>query len=107
LLVNDVWGGDALAQWGTPFWEQNIEKGLLMQQRAVLSHLITARFAAPLLVERGAGLIVEITDGEGPWYRGSVFYDLAKSSSIRLAFALAQELRPKGVAALSLTPGFL
>ena len=107
ILVNDVWGGDELTEWGTPFWELSIEKGLLMQQRAVHSHIITSRYAAPLMVERRQGLIVEITDGATPRYRGSLFYDLAKTSVIRLAFAMAEELRPHQVSALALTPGFL
>jgi NAD(P)-dependent dehydrogenase (short-subunit alcohol dehydrogenase family) len=107
LLVNDVWGGDELAEWGLPFWEQSLQKGLLMQQRAVHSHIITARYAAPLMVRQGHGLIIEITDGDTPDYRGNFFYDLAKSSNIRLAQAMAEELRPHGVTALALTPGFL
>ena len=107
LLVNDIWGGDALSEWGTPFWELSPEKGLLMQQRAVHSHIITARYAAPLMVRQGHGLIIEITDGETLDYRGNLFYDLAKVSNIRLAYAMAEELRPHGVTALALTPGFL
>jgi NAD(P)-dependent dehydrogenase (short-subunit alcohol dehydrogenase family) len=107
VLVNDVWGGDALTEWGTPFWELSLEKGLLMLERAVHSHIITSRYGAPLLVERGQGLIVEITDGEALDYRGNLFYDLVKTSVIRLAFGMAEELRPHNVAALAVTPGFL
>jgi NAD(P)-dependent dehydrogenase (short-subunit alcohol dehydrogenase family) len=107
LLVNDVWGGDALTEWGVPFWELALDKGLLMQQRAVHSHIITARYAAPLLVRQGHGLIIEITDGDTLDYRGNLFYDLAKTAAIRLAGAMAEELRPHGVTALALTPGFL
>ena len=107
VLVNDVWGGDALTEWGTTFWELSLEKGLLMLERAVHSHIITSRHGAPLLVERGQGLIVEITDGDTLDYRGNLFYDLAKTSTIRLAFAMAEELRPHNVAALAVTPGFL
>jgi NAD(P)-dependent dehydrogenase (short-subunit alcohol dehydrogenase family) len=40
-------------------------------------------------------------------YRGSLFYDLAKSSVIRLARAQAADLHSHGVTALALTPGFL
>lgn len=107
LLVNDIWGGDELMEWDKPFWELSIEPGLLMQQRGVYTHLITSRYGAPLLVKRGQGLIVEITDGDSPNYRGNLFYDLAKSSVIRLAYGMAEELRPHGVTALALTPGFL
>jgi NAD(P)-dependent dehydrogenase (short-subunit alcohol dehydrogenase family) len=107
ILVNDVWGGDELTEWGTPFWELSLEKGFLMQQRAVHSHIITSRYAAPLMIEQRQGLIVEITDGDTYGYRGNLFYDLAKLSAIRLAYAMAEELRPYAITALALTPGFL
>lgn len=107
VLVNDVWGGDELTEWGKPFWELTLEKGLLMLQRAVHSHIIASRYAAPLMIGRGAGLIVEVTDGEGFGYRGNLFYDLVKTSVIRLAYAMSEELRPHHVTALAVTPGFL
>jgi NAD(P)-dependent dehydrogenase (short-subunit alcohol dehydrogenase family) len=107
LLVNNVWGGDRLAAWGKPFWEHDLGDALEMQRNAVWSHLITAHALAPLLVARGSGLIVEVTDGIGDGYRGSLPYDLVKASVIRLALAEAADLRPHGLAALALTPGFL
>lgn len=107
VLVNDVWGGDELTEWGQPFWELTVEKGLLMQQRAVHSHIITARYGTPLMIEHKTGLIIEITDGDTLDYRGNLFYDLAKTSAIRLAYAMAEELRPHHITALALTPGFL
>jgi NAD(P)-dependent dehydrogenase (short-subunit alcohol dehydrogenase family) len=110
ILVNDVWGGDELSEWGKPFWELDIPKGLLMQQRGVHTHIITSRYAVPLMVERGGqspGLIVEITDGDKATYRGNLFYDLVKASVIRLAYAMSEELRPHHVTALAVTPGFL
>jgi NAD(P)-dependent dehydrogenase (short-subunit alcohol dehydrogenase family) len=107
VLVNDVWGGDELSEWGKPFWEQSLPNGLLMQERAVSSHLITSYYGAPLMVARGAGLIVEITDGVDYTYRGNLFYSLAKVGAIHLAAAMADDLRPRGVTALAVTPGFL
>jgi NAD(P)-dependent dehydrogenase (short-subunit alcohol dehydrogenase family) len=107
VLVNDIWGGDELTEFGAPFWRVSIEKGLLMLQRAVFAHVITARYGTPLLLATGAGLIVEITDGDSFTYRGNIFYDLAKMSAIRLAFGMARELRRTKVTALALTPGFL
>ena len=106
ILVNDVWGGDELTEW-KPFWKLSAEKGLLMLRRAVFSHIITSRHAAPLMVEQKRGLIVEVTDGDGLNYRGALFYDLVKVSVIRLAFDMAEELRRHKVAAVALTPGFL
>ena len=107
VLVNDVWGGDELTEFGTPFWELSLDKGRRMLEQAVVSHVVTSRHAAPLMIERRQGLIVEITDGDSYGYRGNLFYDLVKSSVIRLAMAMAWELRRRNVTALALTPGFL
>ena len=71
------------------------------------THILTARFGAPLMVRQKSGLIIEITDGMHLDYRGNLFYDLAKISTIRLAYAMAAELRRHNVVALALTPGFL
>jgi NAD(P)-dependent dehydrogenase (short-subunit alcohol dehydrogenase family) len=72
------------------------------------THLITSALAAPMKVARGSGLIIEMTDGTGrDGYRGNLYYDVAKQAMIRLAEGQAEELRPHGVTALALTPGFL
>jgi NAD(P)-dependent dehydrogenase (short-subunit alcohol dehydrogenase family) len=114
LLVNDVWGGDDAVEWGKPFWELDLAKGLPMLANALHTHIIASRYAAPLLIATraaadapGAGLIIEITDGDGFGYRGNYLYDLAKSAVIRMAYGQAYELRRKGVAAVAVTPGFL
>lgn len=106
ILVNDIWGGDDITEW-QPFWTLDTAKGFEMLDRAVRTHIVTNRCAAPYMVERGSGLIVEITDGDHSGYRGTLFYDLAKMATIRLAFAMAEELRSQGVTALAVTPGFL
>ncbi|MDR7418806.1 MAG: SDR family oxidoreductase [Armatimonadota bacterium] len=107
VLVNDIWGGDELSEWGAPFWELSPAKGRLMLERAVYTHLVTARYGAPLMVEQKSGLIVEVTDGKDDAYRGNLHYHLVKTAAIQLARGMAEELRPHGVAALAVTPGFL
>ena len=107
ILVNDVWGGDALTEWGKPFWKVNLENGLQMLKQGIHSHIITAHYAAPLMLGRKRGIIFEITDGDAFYYRGNFFYDLVKISVIRLAFAMARELRKRDIVSLALTPGFL
>jgi NAD(P)-dependent dehydrogenase (short-subunit alcohol dehydrogenase family) len=107
VLVNNVWGGDRLTTWGAPFWEHDLQNGLEMQRHAVWAHAITAHAAVPLMVARRRGLVVEVTDGVDDRYRGSLFYDLAKASAIRLAKAMAEELQPHGIAAVAVSPGFL
>jgi NAD(P)-dependent dehydrogenase (short-subunit alcohol dehydrogenase family) len=107
VLVNDVWGGDPLTDWSAPFWRHSLDDGLALVRQAVETHIITSHHMAPLMIARGSGLIVEVTDGVGDDYRGSLFYDLAKASVIRLAKAQAADLGAHGVTALALTPGFL
>ncbi len=108
ILVNDVWGGDALTEWSKPFWNVNLEKGLQMLRQAVHSHIITAHYAVPLMLgRRRQRIIFEITDGDAFYYRGNIFYDLVKISVIRLAFAMARELHRRNIVSVALTPGFL
>lgn len=107
LLINDIWGGEHLSEWGKPFWELSMEKGMLLLQRAIFTHIITSRYAVPLMVARKQGLVIEITDGDSDAYRGNLVYDLAKTSVIRLAKGMSVELQPHGITAVALTPGFL
>ena len=111
MLVNDIWGGERLAQWNTPLWEQDLDDGLRLLRLAIDTHLITSHFALPLLIRRPGGLVVEMTDGTLEYnavnYRLSTFYDLAKMSVLRLAFAQAKELEPHGCTAVALTPGWM
>ena len=107
VLVNDIWGGDALTEWGSPFWTLSTAQGLELLERAVHTHIITSRLGTPLMVERNAGLIIEVTDGDTLGYRGNLFYDLAKNAVVRLAYAMAADLHSHHVTALAITPGFL
>ena len=111
LLVNDIWGGEHLFAWDTPVWEHDLDKGLRLLRLAVETHAITSHHALPLLLRRPGGLVVEMTDGTAEYnrdtYRVSFFYDLAKTSVLRMAFALGHELGPRGATALALTPGWL
>jgi NAD(P)-dependent dehydrogenase (short-subunit alcohol dehydrogenase family) len=107
ILVNDVWGGDALTEFGKTFWKVNLENGLQMLKQAVHSHIITSHYAVPLMLGRRGGIIFEITDGDAFYYRGNLFYDLVKISVIRLAFAMSRELRKRDIVSVALTPGFL
>ncbi|HEX8253434.1 MAG TPA: SDR family oxidoreductase [Thermoanaerobaculia bacterium] len=105
VLVNDIWGGDHVMEWGKKFWEVDLDAHLALLDRAIKSHIITSCHAVPQM--REGGLIVEITDGDGYYYRGNFFYDIVKTTVIRMAFAQAEELRAKGISAIAVTPGFL
>jgi NAD(P)-dependent dehydrogenase (short-subunit alcohol dehydrogenase family) len=107
ILVNDIWGGEHLFKWNTPFWEHSLADGMLMQDRGVRAHMITSYYGAPLMAAQKSGLIIEVTDGIGYGYRVNLYYSLAKISAIHLAAAMSEELRPFHVTALAVTPGFL
>ena len=111
VLVNDVWGAERLFEWNVPVWEHSLERGLRMLRLAIDTHIITSHFALPLLIKNEGGLVVEMTDGTSEYnennYRVSLFYDLAKTSVIRMAWTQAQELAPHGCTAVALTPGWL
>ena len=108
VLVNDIWGGEKLVGWDSKLWEHSLDDGLKLLHRAIDTHIITSTYALPLLIRRPGGLVVEVTDGtETGDYRGSFYYDIAKTTVIRMAVALAAELKEHGATAVSVTPGFL
>ena len=59
ILVNDIWGGEQLkggpADWNTPIWELDLERGLRILRLAIDTHLVTSHHLLPLLVERPGG----------------------------------------------------
>ena len=110
ILVNDIWGATTM-EWNKSVWESSLEIGLRTLRLAVDTHAITNHYALPLLIKEPGGLVVEVTDGTAEYnatnYRVSFFYDLAKAANLRMAFALAHELRAYGATAVALTPGWL
>ncbi|MEU7650118.1 SDR family oxidoreductase [Streptomyces huasconensis] len=111
ILVNDIWGGDLHVEWDKKMWEHDLDKGLRILRLGIETHIITSRFALPLLVRNPGGLVVEVTDGtaeyNGPHYRKPFYYDLAKAAPLRMAHGLAEEVKEYGCTALCLTPGWL
>jgi NAD(P)-dependent dehydrogenase (short-subunit alcohol dehydrogenase family) len=114
ILVNDISGdwhidpGMLSGKVFRPFWEYSLEKGLMAQRDGVHSHVITNYYAAPLMVERHQGLIVEVNDGNHLGYNNcGVYYSLSKTSVVLLAYLMSEELRGHNVAVVSLTPGWL
>jgi NAD(P)-dependent dehydrogenase (short-subunit alcohol dehydrogenase family) len=110
ILVNDIWGATRM-EWNKTVWESALDYGLDTLRRAIDTHAITSHFALPLLIKSPGGLVVEVTDGTAEYnaanYRVSFFYDLAKAANLRMAFALAHELKPHGATAVAITPGWL
>ncbi|WP_221361862.1 SDR family oxidoreductase [Streptomyces beigongshangae] len=114
ILVNDLWGGDVHLDMGASeqprMWEMDLDKGLRVLRLGVESHLVTSHCALPLLVRNPGGLLVEVTDGTAEYnrrYRTPLYYDLAKTAPIRLAYGLGEELKEYGCTAVCVTPGWL
>ncbi|MGJ7535366.1 MULTISPECIES: SDR family oxidoreductase [unclassified Variovorax] len=110
LLVNNAWGGHETFNgvFEAPFWEHPLSNWDSMFDRGVRNHLVASRCAAPLMARRKKGLITTTTFWDrGHYLRGSLFYDLAKASMTRLAFGMAQDLRPHGVASIAVSPGWM
>lgn len=108
LLVNNVWGGHESfgGPMQLPFWEQPLAHWDSMFNQGLRLQLIAARHAVPLL--REGSLIVTTSFWDRDRYcAGNLFYDLAKAGLCRLAFGLAQELKPRGVSSLALSPGWM
>ncbi len=112
VLVNNVWGGyensDCRPLALVPFWEQSLHQWDGMFTAGVRVHLTASRLAVPLMLPQRRGLIVSTTANLEPLpYLRNLFYDLSKNAVARLAWAMAQELREHGIAALAAAPGFM
>ena len=108
ILVNSVAGEDPRMSGWESFWKSDLSYVAEGLRQAVVSHLITAKHAAPLMMKKRRGLIVEVTEGDflvsGS---GNIGRDLSKSGQKSLAMSFAEALRSHGIASIAITPGFL
>ena len=108
ILVNSVAGEDPRMGGWEQFWKSDLSYLAEGLRQSVVSHLITAKHAAPLMMKKRRGLIVEVTEGDflvsGS---GNIMRDLSKSGHKSLAMSFAEALRSRGIASVAITPGFL
>lgn len=112
LLVCNAWGGympyeQELDWFARPFWEQSMARWDGMFTAGLRSHILTCRFALPLIMQAGRGLIVLTTFTRGRRYLGHLFYDLAKNAVCRMAAGLAEELEDTEITVVALAPGWM
>jgi len=110
LLVNNAWGGyerHEADRFTAPFWEQPPPYWDGMFTAGVRAHLMASRLAAPMMIAARRGLIISTIAWAFGGYLGNVYYDVAKAAIVRMAFAMARDLDPHGVAAVALSPGFM
>jgi len=107
VLVNCIAGEDPMMhQWGM-FWTTRLENGEAIFRQCILSHIITSKHAAPLMIRAKRGLIVEMTESDVLSAGGNPLTQTVKLALKGLALNMAAELYSYGVAAVSITPGFL
>src|SRR6202045_2062479 len=107
VLVNSIAGEDPLmAQWCS-FWKTDLKNAEAALRQSLLSHIITAKHAAPYMIRHRRGLIVEVTENDVLSAGGNPVTQTVKLALKGLALNMAAELRPHGVTAVAVTPGFL
>jgi len=113
VLVNSAWGGyermveNGAFTWGLPFWQQPLHRWQSMIDAGVRAAFVASACAAPQMVAKRSGLIVNISFWSAQKYVGNSIYGIAKAATDKLSEDMAHELRPHNVAALSLYPGLV
>lgn len=107
ILVNNaaaVYGQDLLMP--GPFWEKPLRLADMIDV-GLRSNYTASYYAAPLMVKRGSGLIVNISFyGARSYFHGPA-YGAAKAGTDKMTADMATDLQGTGVAAVSLWPGFI
>src|SRR3954465_1332219 len=113
ILVNNVWGGyermidNGSFTWAKPFWEQPIWRWDAMFSAGVRAHYRASQLAAPSMIAKGHGLIVNISFWAAQKHIGNVAYGVSKAATDKMTADMAVELSPHGVAVVSLSPGLV
>jgi hypothetical protein len=89
-----------------PFWEKSLAVADILDI-GLRCHYVASHQAAPLMVRQGHGLIVNISFFGAVVHIHDPAYGASKAGMDKMAFDMAHELRPYGVAAVSLWPGIV
>jgi NAD(P)-dependent dehydrogenase (short-subunit alcohol dehydrogenase family) len=107
ILVDSVAGEDPINSAYGWFWDVDLTNAAKGLENALVSHFITAKHAAKMMLPARRGLIVEVTEGDGLSAGGHPVKQVVKLGLKEMALTMAAELYPHGVAAVAITPGFL
>jgi NAD(P)-dependent dehydrogenase (short-subunit alcohol dehydrogenase family) len=107
VLVNSVAGEDPLLRQYGWFWTATLDRADVVLRQGLVSHMITAKHAASMMIQQQRGLIVEVTENDVMSAGGNPLARAVKLSLKGLALGMAAELKPYNVAAVAITPGFL
>src|SRR5215210_6016183 len=73
----------------------------------IRAHYQASQLAAPAMIAQRRGLIVNISTWAAQKRIGNVAYGVSKAATDKMTADMAQELRPHGVAVVSLYPGLV
>ena len=113
VLVNSSWGGyERMVEggkftWGLPFWEQPAHRWTSMMDAGVRAAFACSARAARMMIPRRQGLIVNISFWAAQKYVGNTIYGISKAATDKMTADMAHELRPHGIAVVSLYPGLV
>jgi dehydrogenase/reductase SDR family member 1 len=113
ILVNNVWGGyermveNGEFTWSKPFWEQPLWRWDAMFAAGVRAHYHASQLAAPSMIAQRRGLIVNISFWAAQKHLGNVAYGVSKAATDKMTADMATELKPHGIAVVSLYPGLV
>lgn len=106
ILVNNVYKIPDQPAWSGGFWEHPLQIWDDQVGIGLRAHYVASWYAAPLLLEAGAGsAIINVSSPGGASYHFSSSYGAGKAGLDRLSADMAIELRPYGIACCSVYPG--
>lgn len=107
VLVNNVFAAPNVMPVNVPFWKIPVSVWDAMHNVGLRSHFVASQLALPLMLQRKRGLIVNTSSGGGVRYTFNVPFGVQKAGVDRMARDMAHELRPYGIAAVSIWPGYI
>jgi NAD(P)-dependent dehydrogenase (short-subunit alcohol dehydrogenase family) len=89
------------------FLDETPAEGKTFVEGWIWPHVMTAWHGAKLMVQQGAGLIVELVEQDNVSYHGAFYFDMMETLLKRLVLGLANDLGKAGVTAVAVAPGFM
>lgn len=106
ILINNLGGsetpGGGFAVLTDQDWEETLQVNLLAPVRL-------DRGLLPAMIKKGSGVIIHIASIQGrlPLYDSTLPYAAAKAALINYSKSLSNEVSPKGIRVLTVSPGFI